>query len=233
MPYFVLFLSLCWLYFGTGQGFKDESLLMYYSGMVYLIIGFCYVFSTALVAILTILCLPCLYLLLNYFTEREAQRIRNMGASDELINLFPILKWKRKAVITDLEKPPVPMIEQCGSSSKDLHGSSSNASSSNSNVTVDDQPTEPEKKDFFKLFRKKGKEVEEQPVAPPEFLETDDEEACSVCLAQYEEGDQLRQLGCNHHFHVECIDEWLKRNAKCPLCVQDLKRPKGSPKKKK
>lgn len=206
---------------------------MYYSGMFFLIIGFCYVFSTALMAIITILCLPCLYLLLNYFTEREAQRIRNMGASDELINFFPILKWKRKSVIPDLENSQVPMTEQNGTSSKDDIPLDAEPSSSTSNVTVDCLLSEPEKKGFFKFFRKKGKGVEDKPYAPPEFLETDAEEICSVCLAQYEDGDQLRQLGCNHHFHVECIDEWLKRNAKCPLCVQDLKKPKKSLKKKK
>ena len=45
---------------------------------------------------------------------------------------------------------------------------------------------------------------------------------CVVCLGDYAEGDQLRYLRCNHHFHVECIDEWLKRQGSCPLCVRQL-----------
>ncbi len=45
---------------------------------------------------------------------------------------------------------------------------------------------------------------------------------CVVCLGEYEEGDQLRYLRCNHHFHIECVDEWLKRQGSCPLCVREL-----------
>lgn len=45
---------------------------------------------------------------------------------------------------------------------------------------------------------------------------------CVVCLGDYEEGDQLRRLACGHQFHVECVDEWLKRHRTCPLCVQEI-----------
>ncbi|KAH9265443.1 hypothetical protein BASA84_001716 [Batrachochytrium salamandrivorans] len=60
------------------------------------------------------------------------------------------------------------------------------------------------------------------PLDPME-LDLDDEDAlCVICLAEYEDREPLRQLPCGHHFHVECIDEWLHVNAKCPLCVRDL-----------
>ncbi len=45
---------------------------------------------------------------------------------------------------------------------------------------------------------------------------------CVVCLGEYEAGDELRFLRCNHHFHKECLDEWLKRQGSCPLCVRQL-----------
>ncbi|KAK3240963.1 hypothetical protein CYMTET_49231 [Cymbomonas tetramitiformis] len=42
---------------------------------------------------------------------------------------------------------------------------------------------------------------------------------CSICLAGIEPGDSLRQIcACDHVFHVECIDDWLRRNLTCPLC---------------
>lgn len=41
---------------------------------------------------------------------------------------------------------------------------------------------------------------------------------CSVCLDEYEEGDELLQLTCGHVFHRSCIDVWLKKNSICPYC---------------
>lgn len=45
---------------------------------------------------------------------------------------------------------------------------------------------------------------------------------CVICLGEYELGDELRFLTCQHHFHKECVDEWLKRQGSCPLCVRQL-----------
>ncbi len=42
--------------------------------------------------------------------------------------------------------------------------------------------------------------------------------SCSVCLDEYEEGDQLLQLTCGHVFHRPCIDHWLKGHCVCPCC---------------
>lgn len=42
---------------------------------------------------------------------------------------------------------------------------------------------------------------------------------CSICLAEYLPKETLRIIPeCNHYFHADCIDEWLKMNSTCPLC---------------
>ncbi|XP_021757663.1 putative RING-H2 finger protein ATL21A [Chenopodium quinoa] len=42
---------------------------------------------------------------------------------------------------------------------------------------------------------------------------------CPICLSEYEPKETLRSIpDCNHYFHAECIDEWLRMNATCPLC---------------
>lgn len=48
---------------------------------------------------------------------------------------------------------------------------------------------------------------------------------CAVCLCEYNEGDTLRRLPCNHNFHRRCADEWLHRSKRCPLCMQDIDAP--------
>ncbi|TVU04474.1 hypothetical protein EJB05_47585, partial [Eragrostis curvula] len=42
---------------------------------------------------------------------------------------------------------------------------------------------------------------------------------CAVCLAEFRDGERLRQLPpCLHAFHIDCIDAWLQATANCPLC---------------
>ncbi|KAF9685929.1 hypothetical protein SADUNF_Sadunf03G0105500 [Salix dunnii] len=49
---------------------------------------------------------------------------------------------------------------------------------------------------------------------------------CPICLSEYQPKDTLRTIpDCNHYFHANCVDEWLKMNATCPLC---RKLPDGS-----
>ncbi|KAL8562988.1 hypothetical protein ACOMHN_004680 [Nucella lapillus] len=46
---------------------------------------------------------------------------------------------------------------------------------------------------------------------------------CQICLVDFDNGDCLRSIPCRHDFHKDCIDEWLKRNASCPICRQEVK----------
>ncbi|THG05659.1 hypothetical protein TEA_013309 [Camellia sinensis var. sinensis] len=41
---------------------------------------------------------------------------------------------------------------------------------------------------------------------------------CVVCLNRVSSGEKYRLLGCNHGFHVHCIEAWLQASSTCPLC---------------
>ncbi|CAH2305904.1 E3 ubiquitin- ligase RNF181 [Pelobates cultripes] len=41
---------------------------------------------------------------------------------------------------------------------------------------------------------------------------------CSICLMDYESGQNLIALPCCHEFHRQCIMTWLQHDAICPLC---------------
>ncbi|WOK93495.1 E3 ubiquitin-protein ligase [Canna indica] len=41
---------------------------------------------------------------------------------------------------------------------------------------------------------------------------------CPICLEEFRVGNEVRGLPCAHNFHVECIDQWLRLNVKCPRC---------------
>lgn len=50
-------------------------------------------------------------------------------------------------------------------------------------------------------------------------------EGCSICLFDFEDGDELRKLlPCGHRFHRACIDQWLlKSSTTCPIDKMDLR----------
>ena len=50
------------------------------------------------------------------------------------------------------------------------------------------------------------------------------EGSCPVCQCDWEAGDEVRILPCEHQFHTQCIDRWLqKHKANCPLCKKDVR----------
>lgn len=52
--------------------------------------------------------------------------------------------------------------------------------------------------------------------------EDDHPEKCTICLSEFEEGEDVRRLPCMHLFHIECVDQWLATNKKCPICRVDI-----------
>ncbi|MCO5596401.1 hypothetical protein L7F22_050462 [Adiantum nelumboides] len=54
-------------------------------------------------------------------------------------------------------------------------------------------------------------------------LPAEDTECC-ICLSSYDDGVEIRELQCNHHFHCACIDRWLRMNSTCPLCKFNILR---------
>lgn len=58
--------------------------------------------------------------------------------------------------------------------------------------------------------------------SPMEHVLSGEDAECCICLSAYEDGAELRQLPCGHHFHCTCVDKWLYINATCPLCKYNI-----------
>eukprot|EP00438_Fugacium_kawagutii_P025731 Skav210487 [mRNA] locus=scaffold737:888468:893837:- [translate_table: standard] len=85
--------------------------------------------------------------------------------------------------------------------------------------------------DSLPLFKFGAEDAQQEP-QPPESAATGtvatrcrSDGSCAVCISEFEGGDTLRRLPCNHSFHQSCIDRWLRRNQVCPLCLRDVQAP--------
>lgn len=49
-------------------------------------------------------------------------------------------------------------------------------------------------------------------------------EACAICLVEYQDNDEIAELGCDerHYFHSDCLEDWVKRKPECPLCKKPV-----------
>ncbi|KAI4337841.1 hypothetical protein L6164_016210 [Bauhinia variegata] len=49
---------------------------------------------------------------------------------------------------------------------------------------------------------------------------------CVICQVEYEEGEALVALECEHPYHADCISKWLKIKKACPICSSEISSPK-------
>jgi hypothetical protein len=112
------------------------------------------------------------------------------GATLQQISMLPLRRFvKSKAASTDklveLESAD-PIVElEAPAKKKKTNNNNSNNSDTDSNDA------------------KKNEEADSD--------DSEMEHSCAVCLGEYEPGELVRVLPCEHYFHRECIDTWVRR----------------------
>ncbi|KAE8678448.1 hypothetical protein F3Y22_tig00111409pilonHSYRG00119 [Hibiscus syriacus] len=41
---------------------------------------------------------------------------------------------------------------------------------------------------------------------------------CSICLEEFKEDEEGSEMPCEHVFHSDCVEKWLRMNGSCPIC---------------
>ena len=120
--------------------------------------------------------------------------MRGRGATDALIESLPVFRFRRK--VEDPENPNVNANSPIASIANQID------SPAPLDPTSQPKPKKVKGKRKFRLFKGIGS-VGASNVTEPPFLEVEEEhDICAICIETYKEGESLRQLKCNHHFHV-------------------------------
>ena len=54
------------------------------------------------------------------------------------------------------------------------------------------------------------------------YEETKSKDSCIICSDEFQSGDSVTTLLCNHTFHHKCIKEWGHYKPVCPLCKESI-----------
>merc|ERR1711980_18571 len=59
------------------------------------------------------------------------------------------------------------------------------------------------------------------------FSLNDANQQCSICMVEFEEGNQIEETSCSHKFHAGCLQKWVQVKPVCPECRMPLERSKN------
>ncbi|CAG8540677.1 16700_t:CDS:2 [Cetraspora pellucida] len=186
----------------TTQTCTQTAPEIFFLSLTWVILGYIVITIPILLCLAVIFCLPCVLVAMRILHVGDAAGIS--GASDDIIQKIPLVKYK-----------------SLGDS--DVSEGQTTDTVISVSQTESSHPS-PQKKSRFNLFGSRNKDSAHiSPVAPQTLtIPNPDDAVCSICLSSYEDGDELRNLWCSHHFHKDCVDEWLSLNRRCPMCRMDV-----------
>lgn len=65
-------------------------------------------------------------------------------------------------------------------------------------------------------------DVEISKPSEPHQLAIDEEDACPICLEEYDTENPKMFTSCEHDFHLSCLLEWMERSDLCPVCDKEM-----------
>ncbi|KAI8093324.1 uncharacterized protein BX664DRAFT_329445 [Halteromyces radiatus] len=210
-----------YLIFTASDQCHRDARYLFYTTLTWILLGYFLVLIPLLLCATVVFCLPCLLVAMRAMNVDYATGM--VGANKSEIQEIPVYKYK-----------PSPTTDHCEIDQRQTSSSSSAPSVSSSSLSSPSSSSTPHfstkmKKRFvprlFSLRPKRNQDQDEE--STYEDLTMDPNDAtCTICLSDYETDDFICKLRCKHHFHRDCVHEWLALNYKCPLCQRDFRRKK-------
>lgn len=170
----------------------------------------------------------------NVLGRPRQSRARGLGRA--ILDTIPIVKFgeREQTKPTDVELGPA-------AGARDLNGANATSDEHANPPTTADQRSQaqplgteqvtgaPQEATPAEIEQHQSGIAPAQPVIAAastgtENASSDETPGCSICTEDFEKGQDLRVLPCNHKFHPECVDPWLLNvSGTCPLCRVDLR----------
>ena len=45
---------------------------------------------------------------------------------------------------------------------------------------------------------------------------------CIICFVDFIKNEKIKILKCCHYYHPACLDKWLDKEKKCPICKEEI-----------
>ena len=165
---------------------------------------------------------------------------RAKGIGRAMLETLPLVKFGDNTAAAPVKNPSDADIEM-------TPGTETNVAAADGMTTREAPAVDP------KIEEESEQKPEEGPTEPPKDTESTHEEAtqatdgvgaatakpsstnedsslgCSICTEDFNQGEDVRVLPCDHRFHPECVDPWLLNvSGTCPLCRIDLRGEGGN-----
>lgn len=53
-------------------------------------------------------------------------------------------------------------------------------------------------------------------------IDTNIHKNCSICFDDFSNDDKISITECNHSYHTNCIEKWIKNKRTCPICRRTI-----------
>ncbi|ORX43082.1 hypothetical protein DM01DRAFT_1411679 [Hesseltinella vesiculosa] len=180
----------------TTQTCAIQARPFYFTILTWVLLNYIVILIPVFICVSVIFCLPCVLVILRLFHVQDVPGV-TVGASQEEIQHIPVYKFKQ------IDDP---------------------LTSANPSFTTLPAIKKPSwlRSFYARLLRQKPSPADATSF-PSLRIAPQEDAMCSICLSEYEPDDLLCKLWCGHHFHKDCVHEWLALNPLCPLCKQDFR----------
>ncbi|CAO3621915.1 unnamed protein product [Cunninghamella blakesleeana] len=176
---------------------------LFYTILAWILLGYFLILIPLILCATVIFCLPCLLVMMRAMNVDYATGM--VGANKNEIQQIPIFKFKTS-----------------DNQQQDQPNTSNLASNTNKNTNSTTTSNFIWLRRIFHFPFKKNTSTDLE-IDYETFTLDPIDATCTICLSNYENDELICVLQCNHHFHKDCVHEWLALNYKCPLCLCDFR----------